>query len=173
MDELDVSTMNLPSQAAISIAAFPRSFRAWFKSAVIAWFVLCILMSAVALIMSGNRLDFMNWLWLLVLSSMFHVGTYLLIGIPFFAFFWPQSSSIVWRIEFSLPIGAILGFFGMWLASAVIVGRPINIFAADFTGAGLVGAAYGAVTAIVAWKLKSANKTLHPTARSPFVYQPL
>ncbi len=122
-----------------------------------------MIMSGLVLIVSGGGLELMNWVWLLALSSMIHVGTYSLIGIPFFAFFWPQHQSFVWRMTFSLPIGAFLGFLGMWLCSAIIVGRPINIFDQDFAGGGLLGAAYGAVTATVASKLKSANKTLVAT----------
>ena len=160
----DVSTMNVLEQTAASIAEFPRSFKAWFKSAIISWFVLCVVMSGLALIVAGDRLGLMNWLFLLSVSSMIHVGTYSLIGIPFFAFFWPKSHSCVWRIKFSLPIGAFLGFFGMWLGSAILVGRPINVFDLDFAGGGLIGSAYGMVTAVVAWKIKSANKTAHPTA---------
>ena len=161
-----VSTMNYLDQTLGIKAAFPMSFRAWFKSAIISWLVLSIVMSVIAFIVAGDRLGLPNWLWLLTLSSVFHVGTYSLIGIPFFALFWPQSHSYVWKIKFSLPIGALLGFFGMWLGFTILVGRPINIFELDFVGGGFIGATYGAVTATVAWKLKSANKTLHPTARS-------
>jgi hypothetical protein len=161
--------MNLPEQTAVSVAAFPSSFRAWFKSAIISWLVLCVVMSGVAFIAAGDRLGLMNWLWLLTLSSLIHVGTYSLIGIPFFAYFWPRDHSCVWRIKFSLPIGALLGLFGMWLGFAILAGRPISIFDLDFAGGGFIGAAYGAVTAIVAWKLKSANKPLHPTAGNALV----
>lgn len=154
----NVSTMNLPEQSASSVAAFSSSFRAWFKSAVISWCVLCLVMSGLAFIVAGERLGLMNWLWLLTLSSMFHVGTYSLIGIPFFAVFWPRSQSCVWRIKFSLPIGAFLGFIGMWLGFAVLVGRPVNMLDRDFAGSGLIGAAYGIVTATVAWRLKNADQ---------------
>jgi hypothetical protein len=145
------------------ITAFPISFQAWFKSAVISWFVLCVFMSGLALIVAGDRLGLMNWLWLLALSSMFHVGTYSMIGIPFFVVFWPRSQSCVWRIKFSLPIGAILGFVGMWFGFVILVGRPFNILALDNAGGCLIGSLYGMVTASVAWKLKSANKTLVAT----------
>jgi hypothetical protein len=156
--------MSLPDQTAISIAAFPSSFRAWFKTAVVSWLVLCVLMSGLALIVTGGRIQLMNWLGLLALSSMIQIGAYTLIGIPFFAYFWPQSSSRVWSIKFSLPIGAFLGFIGMWLAFSIIESCPLNIFDLDSAGGCLYGAAYGIVTSFVAWRLKSANKTLHPTA---------
>ena len=169
MDELDVSTMNLPKLTAISIADLPSSFQAWVKSAIISWFVLCVVMSGLALIVAGDRLGLMNWLWLLTLSSMFHVGTYSLIGIPFFVVFWPRSQSCVWRIKFSLPIGAILGFVGMWSGFAIAVGRPFNIFDLDNAGGCLIGFLYGIVTAAVAWKLKSANKTLVATGDNVLV----
>lgn len=151
-----VSLMNFPEQTAISIEGFPSSFRAWFKSAIISWLVLCILLSGFALIVSGG-MDPMNWLFLIGMSSVIHMGAYSLIGIPFFAFFWPQSHSCVWKIQFSLPIGALLGFLGMWLSFSILEGRPINLFDLEFAVDCIYGVAYGAVTAIVALKLKSHN----------------
>ena len=99
---------------------------------------------------------------------MIYIGAYSLIGIPFFAFFWPQSHSCVWKIKFSLPIGALLGFIGMWLAFTILDSRPANLFS-DVAAGCLYGAAYGAITALVASKLKSANKTWMATPTSPSV----
>ena len=163
MDELDVSTMNFAEQTAFTIERFPSSFRAWVKSALISWLILCVLFSCFALIMSGGRIDPANWLALLVMSSIIHIGAYSLIGIPFFAVFWPQNHSCVWRIKLSLPIGAFLGYFGMWLAFSILDSRPTNLLS-DVAAGCLYGAAYGAVTALVAWKLKITNKTAHPMA---------
>ena len=151
---IGVSTMNFAEQTAIAIEAFPGSFRAWIKSALISWLVLCVLFGCFALIMTGGRIDPMNWLGLLAMSSAIHVGAYSLIGVPFFAVFWPLNHSCVWRIKLSLPIGAILGYFGMWLAFSILDSRPTNLFDRHFAGDCLYGAAYGAVTALVAWKLK-------------------
>jgi hypothetical protein len=155
--------MNFAEQTAIAIERFPSSFRAWVKSAVISWLVLCILFSCFALAMSGWRIDPRNWVALMLMSSMFHIGAYSLIGIPFFAAFWPQDQSCVWRIKLSLPIGAFLGYFGMWLVLSILDSRPVNLLS-DVAGGCLYGAAYGAVTAFVASKLKSANKPAHTTA---------
>jgi hypothetical protein len=150
--------MNFTEQTAIAIEEFPSSFRAWVKSAVISWLVLCVLLACFALIMSGGRIDPMNWLALLVMSSMIHVGAYSLIGVPFFAVFWPRNDSCVWRLKLSLPIGALLGFFGMWLAFSILDSRAANLLDPDFASDCLFGAAYGAVTAFVAWKLKHSNR---------------
>ena len=163
MPPLYVSMMKFTEQTEIAITAFPSSFRAWFKTAVISWVVLCMLMSGFAFIVTGGRLEPMNLLGLLALSSLSHIGAYTLIGIPFFAFFWPQSQSCVWRLKLSLPIGAILGFVGRWLIFSILDSRPANLFS-DVAGGCLYGAAYGAVTAFVAWKLKNANNPAHPTA---------
>ena len=152
--------MNFPEQTAIAIEAFPRSFKAWVKSAVISWLVLGVLFGCFALLISGGRIDPKFWVGLLVISSMFHIGAYSLIGIPFFAVFWPRDQSRVWRIGFSLPVGAFLGYFGMWLAFSILDSRPANLFDPDFAGGCLYGAAYGAVTAFVAWKLKNFNKVI-------------
>jgi hypothetical protein len=159
----DVSTMNFAEQTAIAIERFSSSFRAWVKSVVISWLVLFILFSCFALAMSGWRIDPRNWVALMLMSSMFHIGAYSLIGIPFFAAFWPQDQSCVWRIRLSLPIGAFLGYFGMWLVLSILDSRPVNLLS-DVAGGCLYGAAYGAVTAFVASKLKSANKPAHTTA---------
>ena len=164
----DVNTMNLPEQTAISIAAFPSSFRAWFKTAVISWLVLSLLMSGLALIITGGKIHLTNWLALLAISSKIYIGAYSLIGIPFFAFFWPQSHSCVWKIKFSLPIGALLGFIGMWLAFTILDSKPANLFS-DVAAGCLYGAAYGAITALVASKLKSSNKTWMATPTSSSV----
>lgn len=155
--------MNFAEQTAIVIERFPSSFRAWVKSGVISWLVLCILFSCFALVISGGRIDPRNWAALMVMSSMFHFGAYSLIGIPFFAAFWPKDQSCVWRIKLGLPIGAFLGYFGMWLVLSILDSRPVNLFSDVAVGC-LYGAAYGAVTAFVASKLKSANKPAHPTA---------
>jgi len=48
----------------------------------------------------------------------------------------------------------------MWLSFSILEGRPINLFDLEFAVDCLYGAAYGAVTAIVAWKLKSNNNAL-------------
>ena len=160
---LNVSTMNLAEQTAIAIERFPSSFRAWAKSAVISWLILCLLFSCFAFIVSGGRIDPKTWMALVLMSSMVHIGAYSLIGIPFFAAFWPHDQSCVWSIKLSLPIGALLGYFGMWLVFSILDSRPANLLS-DVAAGCLYGAAYGAVTALVAWKLKSANKTLHPTA---------
>jgi hypothetical protein len=149
--------MNFTEQTANAIEALPSSFRAWAKSAVISWLVLGVLFSCFALIMSGGRIDPVNWMVILGMSSLIHIGAYSLIGVPFFAVFWPRSDSCVWRIRLSLPIGAILGYFGMWLALSILDSRPVNLFDTDAAGGCLYGAAYGAVTAFVAWKLKSAK----------------
>lgn len=146
--------MNLSEQTAISIEEFPSSFKAWFKSAVISWFVLCLLMSGFALIVTGWQFELMNWIVLLAMSSLIHMGTYSLIGIPFFAFFWPQNSSCVWRIKFSLGIGGFLGFVGMWLAFSILEGRPVSLFDLDLAAGCLYGLAYGVVTAFIARELK-------------------
>lgn len=150
--------MNLTDQTAISIEEFAVSFRVWFKSAVISWLVMCPLMIGFALFTSGAQIDRMNLLALVGMSSVIHVGAYSIIGIPFFVFFWPQNHSCVWSIKFSLPIGAFLGFFGMWLVLSIFDGRPLNPFDLEIAAGCLYGVAYGAVTAVVACKLKSASK---------------
>lgn len=158
VDDLYVNTMNFTEHIEISIERFPSSLRAWFKSAVISWVILCVLFGCFTLVLFGGLIDLKNWVALLLMSSVFHIGAYSLIGIPFFAVFWPQDRSFVWRIKLSLPIGAFLGYFGMWLVFSILDSRPVSLFS-DVAGGCLYGAVYGAVTAFVAWRLKSSSKS--------------
>lgn len=149
--------MNFSEKIATAIEEFSRSFRAWFKSAVISCPVLCVLFGCFFLIVSGGRMEPLHFLGLLVMSSAFYIVAYTLIGIPFFVFFWPQDDSGVWRIKRSLPTGALLGYFGVWLVFSILDSGPMNPFDLEAAGACLYGAAYGAITAFVAWKIKKAH----------------
>jgi len=117
------------------------------------------------LVLSGGRIEPVNALAALAMSSLFYVGGYALIGIPFFGAFWPNDNSWIWKMKFGLPLGAILGYLGVWLVLSILDSEPANLFDTDIAGGCLYGVVYGSVTAIVACRIKNSNKSEKATPR--------
>lgn len=153
--------MNFDERVAVMISESPRSLKAWLKSAFISWIVLGSLVTCLFFIRSGINSDVRLWFGFITLSSVIHMIAYFLIGVPFFIAFWPQDRSKVWKLKFSLPLGALLGFIGMWVIFSIIDSRPLRLDLKSATEL-LSGSAYGVVTAFVAWKLKIASTPICP-----------
>jgi len=159
--------MTFPDRTAAAISAFPDSFRAWAKSGLISWPILSVLLICFMLVVSGGRLEPMNVLAVLAMSSLFYAGGYTLIGVPFFTAFWPNDDNRIWKMKFGVPLGVIFGYLGVWLVLSILDSRPVNLFDAELAGGCLYGAVYGLVTATVACKIKNANKSEMATPRNP------
>jgi hypothetical protein len=159
--------MNFPDRIAAAISAFPNSFRAWVKAGLISWPILSVLLIFFMLVYSGGRLEPVNVLAVLAMSTLFYIGGYVLIGVPFFTAFWPSDDNRIWNMKFGVPLGVFFGYLGMWLVLSLLDSRPVNLFDADLAAGCLYGAVYGLVTATVACKIKNANKAQMATPRRP------
>ena len=130
--------MNFSDHTAAAITAFPDSFRAWVKSGLISWPILSVLLGCFMLVLSGGRIEPVNALAVLAMSSLFYVGGYALIGIPFFGAFWPNDNSWIWKMKFGLPLAAILGYLGVWLVLSILDSEPGEFKQLTNTGGGIL-----------------------------------
>jgi hypothetical protein len=143
-----------------------RSLSEWLKTSVISGMI-CALLCAVVLVQFKYGLGGAMFVWLICIGV--HFTALIVVGIPFFLMFFPRDGSRVFLMRYGLPVGALLGYFGMWLIMFFTYmlhspSRFPNPFDSDLALGLLIGAGYGFVTAAVACGVRKSYCMQYPSA---------
>lgn len=122
---------------------------AWLKasatSLLVCASILCVGLSLGGAVSYGIA---MYGLYLLY-SIPIHGAGLLVIGLPFFLYFWSTPTFPVWKWPISITLGFVLGYFAMLISLTVVsIGSS---YGGDFIVGSLFGGGYGAVTALVSY----------------------
>jgi len=126
------------------------SIKGWFRTALIATPLSAFLLYLGLICLGGFSGGLASSLIYLAYSVPIHFLGQLVIGLPFFLYFWPIPNFPVWRSSVAIVVGFLIGYFVMLVG--VFLLTDWDRFwsnSSNFYGS-LLGGCYGFVTALVA-----------------------
>ena len=132
------------------------SIKAWLITGAVSAFIAAFVILVIAYL---SDVDTKATIFYVAIYEAVHLVAYLVIGLPFFIYFWPRIKSLVWRICLSLPLGFVMGYLSMLFLACIAYGCNIYQINKGVLAGCMIGGLYGSVTAMVAWSVfRLANK---------------